>query len=219
MVQRSTAAALILRTIVREPMMSYTLWSRGRLLGTSELDYRRGFAKHRMGDFYPTDIGATLMPIATGVSPTGIGLARVVSGTSAESSKSLSEEEIRKTSEYADFAAAVGHQEALELELHGPDGAVISTEWIDVRDTEFLLSLLDDDLMDGIGRDADLRPWDTEDSDSGDEDATDDFEAWLDSRGRAAWSPEIEESDADDDAGEFPRYQLHVMLRDAGAVP
>jgi hypothetical protein len=198
--------------------MSYTLWSRGRLLGTSELNYRRVFARHRMGDFYPTDVGAKLMPIATGVSPTGIGLARV-SGTSAESPNSLSEEEIRKTSEYADFAAAVGHQEALELELRDPDGAVIPTEWIDVRDTEFLLSLLGDDFMEGIGRDADVRQWDSDDSDSCDDDTADDFDAWLDSRGAGAWSPEIEESDDDHDAKEFPRYQLQVMLRDAGAVP
>jgi len=33
------------------------------------------------------------------------------------------------------------HLDSLQLELRGPDGRVIPTEWIDVRDTEFAAAL------------------------------------------------------------------------------
>jgi hypothetical protein len=42
--------------------------------------------------------------------------------------------------EYADFQAACDEEAALALELRGPDGNVIPTEDIAVRDTEWVLA-------------------------------------------------------------------------------
>jgi hypothetical protein len=138
--------------------MPYTVWSRGRLVGHSELDYKRVFARHRMGDFYPTAVGLKLMPIATGVSPAGIDLARMIQALpngpqETKSSANSLDGTLRQTSEYADLIAAENHRDALALELRGPGGRLIPTEWIDIRDTEFLLSLareedLDDSAVD-----------------------------------------------------------------------
>ena len=177
--------------------MPYTLWSRGRLFGESELDYARVFHRHRTGDFYPTTIGAKLMPVATGVSAAGVDLAKLMPGSPVDSDKGeppIGLLELRQTSEYADFAAAQNHCDALALELRGPDGSVIPTEWIDVRDTEFLLSLAcQDDL----------------DMDDADRVFSDDVDDELFGDSHVDYGSE--------DA--FPRYQLQVMLRDAAAVP
>lgn len=116
--------------------MPYTLWSRDRLLGETELDYVRCFEKHRMGGFHPTEMGEKLMPVITGVAKATLNLARSIS---SESDSSATD-----TTEYADTVAAQAHYDALELELRGPDGAVIPTEWIDVRDLEFLEALVDE---------------------------------------------------------------------------
>ena len=41
--------------------MRYTIWSRDRMLGESELDYVRCMPKHRMGDLTPTAVGERLL--------------------------------------------------------------------------------------------------------------------------------------------------------------
>jgi hypothetical protein len=191
--------------------MPYTVWSHGRLLGESALDYRRIFPRHRMGDFFPTDAGEKIMPIATGVSKAGAELVKSLSGSPPGGPART---HLRETSEYADLAAAEDHYDALELELRGPDGSVIPTEWIDLRDTEFLLSLGDDEL-EGFGQELDFS------SEGGDDfgdpppgfgDELPDFELENDfdlEDHDAPWRPDHV----------FPRYQLQVMLRDDAAVP
>src|SRR5262245_767188 len=119
-----------------EPPMPYTLWSHDRLLGHTGLDYVRCFERHRMGDFHPTEIGEKLMPIVTGVAQATLILARSIS---SEDDPCATD-----TTEYADTAAAQAHYDALELELRGPDGSVIPTEWISVRDLEYLQTLVDE---------------------------------------------------------------------------
>jgi len=56
-------------TLLEEPAVPYTLRSRNRLLGTSELAYRRSFPRLRVGDFAPTELGEQLMAIILGVGP------------------------------------------------------------------------------------------------------------------------------------------------------
>ena len=66
MVAATTRAMTILGPLHRSCPTSYTLWSHGRLLGETELGYTRCMAKHRAGDFHPTEFGETMMPIVTG---------------------------------------------------------------------------------------------------------------------------------------------------------
>ena len=44
----------------------YTLWSHGRLLGTTDLAWARALPRHRAGDLHPTPLGETLLPAARG---------------------------------------------------------------------------------------------------------------------------------------------------------
>jgi hypothetical protein len=186
--------------------MPYTVWSHGRLLGESALDYQRVFPRHRMGDFFPTEAGEKVMPIATGVSKAGVDLVRSLSGAPPGSPARA---HLRETSEYADLASAEDHYDALALELRGPDGCVIPTEWIDLRDTEFLLGF--------AGDEADASSLELDFSSLGEDDFGDppphfdeapDFELDFDDDD-APWRPELV----------FPRYQLQVMLRNDAAVP
>lgn len=199
--------------------LSYTVWSRGRLLGSTDLGYRYKPHRSRMGDFVPTELGGKLMPIATGLSPAVMQLARVSRAMDHPYSNdpALGEEQLeqlRRTTEYADYAAAEAQCEALDLELRGPDGSVITTEWIGIRDMQFPVSL-DDDLF---GDD-----WSSEDCDEFDpereaalEKAIEADRALLDEihKGLDDQPDWDEPPDAD-----LPRYQIHVRLIDNKSVP
>src|SRR6185503_15892229 len=103
-----------------------------------------------MGDFIPTPLGERLMPTITGISRTLIDLSkhsRQLHGEIAGSTPAADHlERLRHSTEYADCMAAEDHHAALELELRGPDGALIPTVSIGIQDTEFLLSLASDEL-------------------------------------------------------------------------
>lgn len=196
--------------------MPYTVWSHGRLMGESALDYRRVFPRHRMGDFFPTEAGEKIMPIATGVSKAGVELVKSLSGSPPGGPART---HLRESSEYADLAAAEDQYDALELELRGPDGNVIPTEWIDLRDTEYLLTIPDleeiqgadpDDLWAEIDAEFGEPPSDLFDDplDFGDFELEDDFD-FDDFDDHEPWRAQRV----------FPRYQLQVMLRDEASVP
>ena len=64
--------------------MQYTVWSRGRLLGETDLGFIYRENRHRCGWFHPNDLGEQLMPAAVGVAPAmrvewAIGPVRLVS--------------------------------------------------------------------------------------------------------------------------------------------
>jgi len=185
-------------------------------------------AKHRTSDFHPTEFGATLMPIATGVSPATIEFGRASRASAADTTGAARCDALRRTTEYADVAAAHVHCESLELELRGPSGAVVPTEWIDVRDTEFLVALTRDDALSADDLAASLcdESWPYADDEELDPQAWladgDDLEALEDFNALE----ELDDFDADfdwepDDSSDrpFPRYQLQVMLLDDSAIP
>jgi len=94
----------------------------------------------------------------------------------------------------------VDQEEALELELRAPNGAVIATEDIGIIDTHYLMSLAeyghhDDDILDA-DPEAEIET----------------FEVWsAENPSVAQWSP-AEESD-------LPRYQIQVHLVDGDSIP
>jgi hypothetical protein len=185
--------------------MTYTLWSRGRLLGESDLGYARCLPRHRMGTLHPTDVGDRLLPVAAGVSAAGIAFGRAFDRLE-QAGRRCSREQC--VPEHVDLVSAVDEREALAMELRGPDGAVIPTEWIDVRDVAFLLSLAREPEPDPEPEsegDPDDGPWDPDSEDVLDEALVD--EEWH--------------SPTDDVEDELPemRFQLQVMLLDDTAVP
>ncbi len=152
--------------------MLYTIWSRDRMLGETELSYIRCMPKHRMGDLTPTAVGERLL-------------------------------------------ASEAHLDSLQLELRGPNGRVIRTEWIDVRDTEQALALAREIPMDQFD-DGELDPQLRADIEHdmalfeewfGDQEPDD---LWDDYESRPL--PEWQESS-------FPRYQVQVLLLDDADVP
>ena len=199
--------------------MSYTVWSWGRLLGSTDLGYRYKPYKSRMGDLVPTEAGEKLMPIATGLGPAVMHLARVsraMPGPEPHVGRSADErlDQLRRTTEYADYAAAEAQSEGLNLELRGSDGAVIATEWIAIRDTQSPLTQDEDPFGDDWSSE-EFAPYDPE------------REAALEKAieaDRALLHEMHEGFNATNDWGEsaedeLPRYQIHVHLIDNRSVP
>jgi hypothetical protein len=110
----------------------YTLWSRGRMIGVTDL----GFMYHedglRCGWLRPNELGERLLPAATGVAPAM--RAEFMIGPDSTL--------------HADILAALDAEHALELELRGPSGDRIPTEDIGIRDTHYLLSIPQNDRPD-----------------------------------------------------------------------
>jgi len=113
--------------ISRDEFRPYTLWSRGRLLGETSLDFIYREEGYRCGWLHPNELGDRLMPFATGVAPAM--RTEFCIGPDATA--------------HADVLAAIDQEEALALELHGSDGRMIETESIAIIDTHYLLSLND----------------------------------------------------------------------------
>jgi len=105
--------------------MPYTLWSRNRLIGETDLGFIYRENRYRVGWFHPNELGERLMPAATGVGPAM--RAEQILGPDGTLS--------------ADLLAAIDQFESLELELRGPSGERFETEDIGIIDTHYLLSL------------------------------------------------------------------------------
>jgi hypothetical protein len=189
----------------------YTLWSRGRLIGQSTLEYERAAPGLLAGDFEPSPFGEKLMPVITGVGPALRSLYRIMDGVWPSADEQADGHSplgypaaVRRTTEYADAVSLDDELQSLALELRGPDGAVVPTETIAVNDTEYLVSLaeapdsvvnlpLSPELEEAIANDlAEIqamremrRPWE--------DDAADDDESWK---------PEKP----------FARYQIIIVL-------
>lgn len=159
--------------------MRYTLWSRGRLLGETDLEFIYREDGFRCGWLHPSALGDRLMPTATGVGPALRTLCIIGPDATAR----------------ADAATAADQEEALELQLRGPRGAVIATETIAVIDTHYLLSIPNSDLGDKNPVDADQEPGMDEM-----------LETWTTYRDHVS----VERYSLD--AMEFPRYQIQVRL-------
>ncbi len=107
----------------------YTLWSRGRLLGETDLGFIFRENGYRTGWFHPNELGDRLMPAATGVAPAMRTAYLIGPDANVE----------------ADVRSAADQEEALALELRGPGNTRIATESIAIIDTHYLLSIPDDD--------------------------------------------------------------------------
>ena len=211
--------------------MQYIISSRGRPIGTTELDFARlpgaaelGFAHMldatRSGWFHPNSLGETLMP---NIALQHQAVRAFVSRNVRADGQSIVQPEFRNSSLFADLAEAFHRVEAMELTLHRAGGALIPTVQIGIQDTEQLRELGRSHALH-----AELDP------------TTDDAEAEWDLDIELAMADDLElpaggwepTDDAEDDfdldeiiAREYekladsPRYQVHVELVDANAIP
>jgi hypothetical protein len=139
--------------------MTYTVWSRGRLLGHTSLGYPPSLPWIRAGDFAPTPIGASLLPVLTGMGPALEALAAVLDANLPDGRAVPGiPNALRLTTEYADVLSLSDQLEHLALQLREPDGAIVPTAAIGIQDSEHLLALA---RRDGVLADDDLRiePW------------------------------------------------------------
>ena len=198
--------------------VSYTVVSHGRVLGTTEFEYRRWKKCHRGGSFLPATDAEDLIEIAVGVSPTTFALGKKIREMDrlrdqASPAVAARLPHLTATTEHADFESACDRQDRLELELRAPDGSLIPTEWISIRDTEFLLSVSEDDDLELEYEEWSEAEWELSEADcnSLDEgDLFDEIEGWDDDY-ESEWSEESEKP--------FPRYQILVSLLADEDVP
>jgi hypothetical protein len=197
----------------------YTVVSRGRVLGTTELEYTRWRKGFRGGSFLPAENAASLVEIAVGVSPATITLGKKIREMDRQADQDSATTaarlpRLKATTEHADVVSACDREAALELELRAADGSLIATEWIALQDTEFLLSLDDGEIPD----DEDYDEWSDDDSNISttgmsvfdEDDLFNECERW---------SEELDSDWADEPEKPFPRYQIFVALVNDHAVP
>lgn len=205
--------------------MTYTLWSRGRLLGESPLDFVRCMPNLRVGFLHPTPLGEKLLPVACGASPASVAWGRAL----REAKVKADEKAFFMLPEYADYRSACDEEAAMALELRGPGGEVIPTEDIAVRDTEWVLAtfgekstLTEEEISDAdapkrnAGQSTDENPdaWDdSDDADLSEEEMVAELEALsVDDAADLAWRPPREER-------QWMRYQLQVTLIHDWSIP
>ena len=203
-----------------EAFVPYTIASRGRPIGTTELDFMRIDGSSRSGWFHPNALGETLMPTVALVLPAM--RAFVCRDVKGEDGQSIVQPSFRGSSLFADLAEALHRVAALELTLHHQDGTIIPTQIVGIQDTEQLLALTNwSDVHDEC--DAPIGDADEDPEPSLGFDVTGDLELSA-----GSW-PEIDDDDFDFsfDEGWLPeaepnpeeRYQVHVLLSQENAIP
>lgn len=194
--------------------MEYIVSSRGRPIGVTDLGFIRYDRRHRAGWFYPNEAGERVMPVVGEVLPALWAYAKC--DRVAEDGTPIPRDELLRSSLYADLAEALHHAEALDLTLHYPDGSLVPTESVGIRDIEVLLSMPDDDDDEEFHD----RPWQLNDPI---EEAIEhdmailtnnftDMHLFEDPNEDKPWLPAEEEP-------EFPRYQIMVLLAEDDAIP
>ena len=126
--------------------MPYTLWSKGRLVATTDLGFTQCFPNWRSGWLEPALGSEPLIARAVAVSPAMMNVTRRVrtlaNARGPNGRVDPESEELRGSTEYADLQAALHAEAALELELRGPDGVVIPSVSIGIKDTYYMLAMV-----------------------------------------------------------------------------
>jgi hypothetical protein len=199
----------------------YTVWSRGRLIGETDLGFIRLINQSRSGWFHPNPEGERSMSVIASVLPA----MRAYLHRDAVDAQgdSFVQPALHGSTLFADLAEAFQHLRSLDLELRREDGTVVPTSDIGIQDTQQLLELA------ALNDDDDAGNWDADD---------DLFEATeRDLQREADVEPDAEVTEQELEAcveGPFtesewtandleepphPRYQIHVMLLHDDAIP
>jgi hypothetical protein len=198
--------------------MRYTLWSRGRLLGETDLAWRRWDPLVRSGDITPTELGERILPIASEPSAAMLEWGRAQRRDESMSGfvGPFSHPTSLDATHHADVLAAYAKAEALNFELRRPDGSRVPVEDIFVRDTQVMLAwaeLADEEQAGSWLDELDAEP-DPELETAIEHDLAI-FEEWEEE-----WDKEEAGRYTEfDEQLELPRFQIHVQLVDPEAIP
>lgn len=186
--------------------MQYTVRSRGRPIGVTDLGFVCVSKSFRMGWFHPNDYGNRLMPHISALIPA----LRASRGTYDGVSFTLDPGILNAKDPYEEALRRVTELE-LTLTLHRADGSRVQTETVSIQDTDQLVALADKDLEEFEDDDS---QWYDELRDEDDPfDLNTDLDAMLAPPGIdavAPWEPE-DESNADEQS-QLPQFQIHVAL-------
>jgi hypothetical protein len=206
----------------QEGIVQYIVSSRGRPIGTTDLDFVRIDGSSRSGWFHPNELGEEVLPAVAMVLPAM--RAFVCRDVRDADGRPIVQPNFRRSSLFADLAEAFHRVDALDLTLHHADGTLIPTSQIGIQDTEQLLELSRwDDLYPAPDPPMAEDEWEDDPDHLDDFDDLDDAElpsgGWQDSS-----DGELDASDEgwwvpDEDPRDLPRYQIHLMLVDPAAIP
>lgn len=129
--------------------MLYTVWHRGRVLGHTSLEFRRGIRGARLGWFHPTPEGERVMPVVSAVPAAMRALAR--GHCLADDGEPRASSSDRRATLLADLAEALQHLQSLELQLRREDGSVVPVSEIGLQDADQLGELGRLDLVEPTG--------------------------------------------------------------------
>ena len=189
--------------------MQYTVSSRGRSIGVTDLGFVRLGGPSRMGWFHENEYGERVIPLIA--SPIAALRPNYRHSAYEEETKSILPPHMNDDAAFADMAEAAQLEEALDFKLHREDGSVVLTESIGFRDTEELIALanLADERRDDEEYELVDEASEAELAEAIEHDAkllAEDFDELR------AWTPE------DDEPPNFPRYQIQVLLIDDDAI-
>jgi hypothetical protein len=200
--------------------VTYTVWSRGRLIGETDLGFTRVFKRFRSGWFHPNTESERSMSVIASVLPAM--QAYLLRDTVDAQGHSPVKPALHGSEQFADLAEAFQHLLSLDLELRGEDGCVVPTSDIGIQDTQQLREFFPVDLddIDGCDPSADDEIFEATDGDlEFDADVRSDaelIEQALDSRFDdlvTEWTPD------DLEEPPLPRYQIHVLLLEDDGIP
>ena len=195
--------------------MLYTISSRGRPIGVTDLGFMRLGGVNRSGYFHPNEEGEHLMPSVA--APLPAMRAFMIRDVMDDRGRSIVRPEMFGSALFADLAEALHRAADFELALHREDGSLVPTEIVGIQDTEEFRHLVGVEIVEVIN--------------DGEDDEGDD-NAWCDDEEAAEAA--LHELFAAEHAGEVvtreewvpedivppaPRYQVHVRLLDAAALP
>jgi hypothetical protein len=205
--------------------MSYTVWSRGRLIGETDLGFVRVFARTRFGWFHPNADGERSMSVIASVLPAVRAYFHRDAGDAG--GRPRMQPAPRGSSEFADLAEAYQHLGSLDLELRREDGSVVPTADIGIQDLQQLMELfpveddidadeefnkeVDEEFDDDLAMTEGDLPWQREGM--SDMDVTERVLAPYFDEPDAEWTPD------DLEEPQHPRYQIYVRLLRDDAIP
>ena len=219
--------------------MQYTVSSRGRPIGVTDLGFWCIGGPSRSGWFHPNTEGEALMPtIATALPAMQAYLSRDYRD---EHGEPIVQRSLIGSTLFADLAEEFQRLAALELTLHREDGSLVPTELVGIQDTHAIpdvRSMLD---MGDVPEpwcfgddDGGPEPWELVQEEEDEEDEEDDA-GMVDvleevsenlQRAKEMLAQLLEEhgidwKDDDELAEEVAesRYQIHVLLSDVEAIP
>jgi hypothetical protein len=191
----------------------YTVWSRGRLIGETDLGYIRIINKARSGSFHPNAEGERLMPVIASVSPA---MRAYLHRDAVDAlGDPIVQPALRRSKLFADLAEALENLRSLDLELRREDGSVVPTSDIGIQDTQQLLELAalhDDGVEAGNGEADDDHVEAAERYPQLGYGVMHDAEPSEQELGGRVDDPCTEWTPDDLQEPQFPRYQIHVLL-------